>query len=41
LLGSLGAATFRAGSTSEDGAHYFSRKGGATAQKPRLTVACG
>jgi fibronectin type 3 domain-containing protein len=35
-----GAVAFRLGSTSGDGAHYFSKEGGTTAQKPQLTVIC-
>jgi fibronectin type 3 domain-containing protein len=36
-----GEVAFRLGSTSGDGAHYFSKEGGTTAQKPQLTVICG
>jgi hypothetical protein len=35
-----GEVAFRIGSTSGDGAHYFSKEGGTTAQKPQLTVVC-
>ncbi len=35
-----GAVAFRVGSTSGDGAHYYSKEGGTTAQKPQLTVVC-
>jgi fibronectin type 3 domain-containing protein len=35
-----GEVAFRLGSTSGDGAHYFSKEGGTTAQKPQLTVVC-
>jgi hypothetical protein len=35
-----GEVAFRVGSTSGDGAHYFSKEGGTTAQKPQLTVVC-
>jgi hypothetical protein len=35
-----GEIGFRVGSTSTDGAHYYSKEGGTTAQKPQLTVVC-
>ena len=35
-----GEVAFRVGSTSGDGAHYYSKEGGTTAQKPQLTVVC-
>jgi len=37
LNGEIG---FRVGSTSGDGANYYSKEGGTTAQKPQLTVVC-
>jgi fibronectin type 3 domain-containing protein len=35
-----GEVAFRVGSASGDGAHYYSKEGGTTAQKPQLTVVC-
>jgi len=35
-----GEVAFRVGSTSGNGAHYYSKEGGTTAQKPQLTVVC-
>ena len=35
-----GEVAFRVGSTSGDGAHYYSKEGGTTTQKPQLTVVC-
>jgi hypothetical protein len=35
-----GEVAFRVGSTSDDGAHYYSREAGTSAQKPQLTVVC-
>jgi fibronectin type 3 domain-containing protein len=35
-----GEVAFRVGSTSGDGAHYYSKEGGTTAQKPKLSVVC-
>ena len=35
-----GEVAFRVGSTSGDGAYYYSREAGTSAQKPQLTVVC-
>jgi fibronectin type 3 domain-containing protein len=35
-----GEVAFRVGSTSGDGAHYYAKEGGTSAQKPQLTVVC-
>jgi acid phosphatase type 7 len=35
-----GDVAFRVSSTSDDGAHYYSREAGTSAQKPQLTVVC-
>jgi chitodextrinase len=35
-----GEVSFRVGSTSGDGARYYSKEGGTTAQRPLLTVTC-
>jgi hypothetical protein len=35
-----GEVAFRVGSTSGDGAHYYAKEGGTTAQKPQLTLVC-